>query len=235
LIRRARRAGLFVGRYPPDALVSGHLHRVIGARRIGVVVDVGAHEGGYGTMLRSESAFAGRIVSFEPAPESFARLAERSAGDAKWEPHQLALGDVDGRQTLHLYPASQVNSFLPMRDGSWAADAFGAPTATDVEVRRLDAVFDELVSPASSPVLLKIDAQGTDLAVLAGAAGCLASVAAIQIEAAVEPIYAGAPALAETIERLGDLGIALSGIFAVEREPPEWIRLVDVDCVFVRR
>jgi FkbM family methyltransferase len=220
LIRRARRAGLFVGRYPPDALVSGHLHRVIGARRIGVVVDVGAHEGGYGTMLRSESAFAGRIVSFEPAPESFARLAERSAGDAKWEPHQLALGDVDGRQTLHLYPA---------------ADAFGAPTATDVEVRRLDAVFDELVSPASSPVLLKIDAQGTDLAVLAGAAGCLASVAAIQIEAAVEPIYAGAPALAETIERLGDLGFALSGIFAVEREPPEWIRLVDVDCVFVRR
>ena len=65
---------------------------------VATVLDVGANEGQYGGELR-ERGFAGQIVSFEPIPAVYRKLAARADGDPRWETHQLGVGEADGDLT----------------------------------------------------------------------------------------------------------------------------------------
>ena len=100
-----------------------------------------------------------------------------------------------------------------------------------VVARRLDELSD-LGIRSQSRLLLKVDTQGTDLEVLQGAQGVLPQVVAIQIEAAIRPIYTGMPSLTDTIEALTSAGFTVSGLFPVGRAGD--LGLVDVDVVAIR-
>jgi FkbM family methyltransferase len=215
-----------------------HLRHLLTQLDVTTVLDVGANTGGYRDLLRRYVGYNGRIVSLEPVRAVFDTLCANASGDAHWTGRQLALGDADGELAINVTSRSTMSSFLS-RDESRLQDLGYAHllnvtqvVATErVPVRRLDGVFAELVAGRGERVFLKCDTQGYDLKVMAGAEGSLSSIVALQIELSIKPVYAGAPAYAEVIERMSALGFDVTGIFPVRQD--ELSRIVNFDCVMI--
>jgi FkbM family methyltransferase len=198
-----------------------------------LVLDVGANAGQYGIEIR-RNGYAGRIVSFEPASETFARLRETSQSDPLWTARQIALGSESGAATLNLAGNDgKSSSFLDQRDVSFGTTAtaryVGAET---VEVSTLETVGPEMASKQDR-VLLKIDVQGLELEVLDGAGSFLERVQAIETELSLYPMYEDQPDWRELCDRIGELGFVF---FAVDPgySDPRSGRLVEMDGLFVR-
>ena len=213
---------------------SALLRAVLERADVNLVLDVGAHQGGYRDLLRA-SGYDGEIVSFEPVSTSFAALKARAADDPAWRVHHLALGRAAGTATLNVARESNFTSFLEPNDFSVAR--FGGSAVDrreEVEVARLDAVFGELTAHVAAPrVLLKTDTQGWDLEVIEGAAGVLEHVAALQAELSVRPIYEGATSWLEVLTRLGELGFRPAQLTSVGRD--DALGLLELDCLLVRK
>lgn len=225
--------GYDVMRFVPDGLtVKEHLATLLPRLGVDCVLDVGAHRGEFGSLIRA-SGFKGRIVSFEPASENADHLTRVARNDPGWLVRKEALGRLDGRMDLHISHESQMNSF---RSATLTAIDQFPEVAVDrlesVDVRRLDSVFDDCVPHPSSRVYLKLDTQGWDLEVLAGAAQSLPRIIGLQSEVSFLPIYDGMPGYLESIRTIETLGFALTGIFPVARDSEH--RIVEADCVAVR-
>ena len=202
--------------------------------RLGIdtVVDVGAHWGEFGLLLR-DSGFHGRIISFEPASANVERLMRVTSGDPDWLVRPEALGRADQTLEMNVTRQTLFNSFR--RPLETALEQFPGATVQGHEaviIRRLDAVLDECLPGTSSRVYLKLDTQGWDLEVLAGATGCLGRIQGIQTEVSMRPIYEGAPGYAESITTLEGLGYTLTGLFPVAGD--SFLRVVEMDCVMAR-
>ncbi len=183
-----RRVGYEVIPFPADRLLR---------RSPDVLLDVGANEGQFAQAFR-QRGFEGRIVSFEPVPAVFERLSRASAGDPAWAVRNEALGREEGRLPMHVANYDASSSILPPTDRMGeVADFLSFDTTAEVAVRRLDAVFDDVCRPGDR-VALKVDTQGYESAVLAGAEGVLDRVDAVQLELSFLPLYQGEPP-AETV------------------------------------
>ena len=196
------------------------------------VVDVGANVGQYGAGLRG-SGYRGRIVSFEPLADAYARLARRCAYDPGWTASREALGGEPGELELHVSANSKSSSLLPMT----SAHTCAAPGSEYVGVEKVPVttLADVLplhdVDPARS--WLKIDTQGYEARVLDGAGGRLGEFAAIQLELSFVPLYAGQALFGELVERLTTGGLVLFGLEAGFSDPRTG-RTLQCDGVFVR-
>ncbi len=216
--------------------LEGHLAAVFRSRRIECVVDVGANEGQYARLVR-RAGYRGRIVSFEPLPEAFATLQRLAAADADWVVHRLALGREDGTRVLHRTRSTDLASFhAPAR---LCAERFGAGAEVIgdelVSVRRLDGLAGELLGHVGSGRLfLKMDTQGWDLEVFAGAEGLLDRVEGLQSELSVTPLYEGMPGYLEAIAEYRRHGFEISGFYPVWRDTGSLV-LGEADCVLLRR
>jgi FkbM family methyltransferase len=209
------------------------LRAVLESREINCVIDVGAHTGGFGNELRA-AGYRGEIVSIEPVAASFEALTARSERDPHWRVHRMALGRAEGLEAMHVARESNFSSFLPPT--RFSEDWFGGSVVDhdeEVQVRRLDAVFDTLVAHVADPrALLKTDTQGWDLEVLEGARECLDPVAALQIELSVRAIYEGAVGWVEALTRLEELGFRPAHLTTVGRDSS--LGIVELDCLLVR-
>jgi FkbM family methyltransferase len=216
-----------------------HLGRLFDQLRIDTVLDVGANDGGYREMLRDFVGYQGRIISFEPVPDTYAKLTAASQGDPLWRGYQMALGDEDSELQINVTQRSTMSSFLT-RDESRLKDlgyqhllnVTDVVRTEAVPVRRLDSMFGEIT--AGNPdarIYLKCDTQGFDLKVIAGAAESLRSIMALQIELSFKPIYANAPAYGEVLETMTAAGFDVTGIYPVRRD--ELFRIVNFDCVMI--
>ena len=137
---------------------------------VDLVIDVGAHEGEYAQRLRS-GGFEGEIVSFEPVPRAFEELErEGRAAMTDWTVHRLALGREDGTTTMNVVHGT-LSSLLPAtKFGAGRYPRLQEPEQVEVEVRRLDRVLDETLGGLDGRrPFLKLDTQGFDLDVFAGA------------------------------------------------------------------
>ena len=127
------------------------LRELLRRLRIGCVLDVGAHEGGYGQLLR-DIGYAGEIVSLEPVDEPFAVLEGRARLDPRWRVHKLALGERTESLPLNVTRERNFSSFL--RPAAHAVERF--PGGPQVERREylpvvpLAEVFDELTAHVPS-------------------------------------------------------------------------------------
>lgn len=173
-----------------DARALGH---ILAHHGVTLVFDVGANEGQYARKLRSLD-YHGRIVSFEPLSAAHAVLSQATAADPAWTlAPPLALGETPAQNLLYVSPESDMSSLLPMRAPMADLLSGARPDATElVRVDRLDAVFDTYARP-DDVVFLKVDTQGFDLRVLAGAAGVLPRILGLQLELAIEPVYEKEP------------------------------------------
>src|SRR5207253_7811218 len=158
---------------------------------------------------------------------AFETLAQASESDPGWSVHRLALGRSDGQAQIRVSECTDFSSFR--RLNAFGEELFPEARVTgseQVEVRRLDGILAAHAQPRPDAcVLLKIDTQGSDLDVLEGATGVLDSVAVIQTEVPLQPIYDGVAGFPEMLEKLNDLGFGLSGVFAVNAD--EGLRLIE--------
>lgn len=220
-----------------DWLFHENLKGLLKKYRVDLVLDVGANRGQYGRRLR-QCGYTGRILSFEPVPEVFARLADVSAADDLWDVHQMALGRERGELDMHVLPGSMsvFSSLLPPSEyGAARYDKrVAAMELRKVPVRRLDEVLDEVLPEGAAPrVLLKLDTQGFDLEAFAGLGQRAGQVVAVQSELALLAIYDKMPRLPESLAVYEGAGFDVAGMYPVTREGRTG-RVLEFDCLLVR-
>lgn len=211
------------------------LRRFIRHFGVDCVIDVGANAGQYATQLRRDVGFAGTILSFEPNPAVFARLERAAAGDARWHTFHAALTDRDGPIPFHIMAADQFSSIHAPDAGLEPLFAERNRVARRIEVagHRLETLLPTLAAAREArAILLKMDTQGHDHAVCAGAGAALGRMAGIQTELAVRPLYAGGAGYRAMIALLEEAGFRLSALFANNKG--HFPLLVEMDGLFVR-
>jgi FkbM family methyltransferase len=201
--------------------------------RVNCVIDVGAHRGQYALGLR-EAGYDGQIVSFEPVPHAFERLQRAAAGDPRWAVHPLALGREDGETTMNVVPGT-LSSLLPATEfGAGRYPRLQNAEAVTVQVRRLDGLLDDLVAGVPDPrPYLKMDTQGFDLDVFAGAGERAADFVGMQSEVALMRIYEGTPRMCEALEVYEEAGFEIAALYPLSRQS-RTARVLEYDCVMVR-
>jgi FkbM family methyltransferase len=200
---------------------------------VNCVIDVGAHAGEYARRLRA-GGYKGRIVSFEPTPDAYAELERAAASDPRWSTHPLALGREDGRTTMNVVPGT-LSSILPAtKFGAGRYPKLQAAREVEVELRRLDGMLDELLDGIKRPrPYLKLDTQGYDLDVFAGAGDRTADFVGMQSEVALMEIYKGMARMPEALAAYEDAGFEIAALYPVSRQT-RTARVLEYDCVMVR-
>lgn len=228
--RGALRAhGWDVRRFDPDASIWNFVPYMTKLLQIDCVIDVGAHYGEFALHLR-RNGYTGRIVSFEPVAQHFAKLAATAKSDRKWTVSRFALGSDDGSLLINA-SSKTTSSFLTYSEYGNVLFADRSVRKETVEVRKLDTIIDR-VAERSARIYLKTDAQGWDLEVLKGARNCVDRMPAIQAELALKHVYMGSPGWLEYIDFARELGYEISAFFPVFRDAT--MRLGECDCVLVR-
>jgi FkbM family methyltransferase len=176
------------------------LRDLLQSTRADVILDVGANRGQFAGFAR-HVGFTGWIVSFEPQPDDYAALEASRRGDERWRGYRMALGEMDGEITLNLAYESDTSSILPSLSATRYRGTLRVP------VRRLDELWTEvrrdLDLGADCSVFLKLDTQGYDLRVFAGASEMLGSVTAMVAELSSIPLYEGMPTMSESLRTFG--------------------------------
>lgn len=126
------------------------------------VIDVGANFGLYTVLAGRKVEPEGRVLAFEPFPDSFQMLRRNSEGNALQDVAQLwpcALGERTGTATLsvHADPGRNTLGSLGSEGGS----------EIQISVRPFDEIAEELAM--SRIDFIKMDVEGFELQVLRGA------------------------------------------------------------------
>ena len=161
-----------------------------------LVIDAGASDGDSRDWFRL-LGYRGRIVSFEPVPEVYEKLIQRL--DDKWERHPYCLSDVERDVEFHVRSGNHQTS------GIQPSDEPGE--IVRLRTQRLDSL---LSKEAAKTILLKVDCEGHDLAVVRGAKNLLPRVRTILMEVATVPRYEGEPDFAEVTAEMKKLGFRVS-------------------------
>ena len=235
--RCTRPFGISLSGHPAPTTLDWHLKTLLEYQSINCVLDVGANQGQFAQRLR-QLGYRDRIVSFEPVPEVFASLSHGFENDDRWRGFQIALGDRDEVRPFHIaHGDAQASSFLEFNDKGperWGADHTVRETVS-LHIRRLDEIWDDCVAAIDSPrVFLKMDCQGFDLNVVMGASDRLRHVVALQSELAFEHYYENMTHFSEAVTAYEELGFDAVGFFPIGRREPDYLRVVEMDCLFMR-
>ena len=234
LQRAARAAGYeFFASWRLDRLgLATHLRDLFTRLDVDCVLDVGANRGQYGRFLRTEVGYTGCIASFEPQSEALRELEARANPDPLWRVFGVALGAETGQLPLNVMQQSTFTSFL-------APDLSTVPTLARMnsvvqvemaQVKRLDDVVHEVRDAFDCHCFyLKLDTQGFDLEVLKGATATLPSIAALQTEVSVLPLYQHMPNWLTSLQTLKEHSFDVTGLYPVCTDPE--LRVVEFDCV----
>lgn len=232
LRRLLNRAGVDVVRHQP---VPHHLQRRAHLlRRFAptVVLDVGANSGIYGREIR-QTGYRGRIVSWEPLSQAYAALAAEASRDGAWEAVNAALGAAPGEAEINVSANSWSSSLRPMLQTHLAAAPDSRYVAREtVRVRTLDAELARVVR-ADDRVWLKIDTQGHERDVLAGASQSLPRIETIELEMSPVGLYEGEALFTEMFDWLAARGFACVHLQPGLYDPADE-RLLSLDGYFHR-
>lgn len=212
------RRGISAGFSPRVESLDQHLHQLLHACEVNYVIDVGANHGGYGTRLRRNVGYRGPLLSFEPEDAAYSELKRTASTDRAWEVRQVALGEAAGRAAMHVFPGHEdFNSLHQPTSYGLMNFPLGEARVQAVDVRRLDDECSDLT--ADSRLLLKVDTQGHDLAVLKGATTTLGMTRVLQLEVPLRHVYEGAASIVDYLAFLEEAGFVPTGLFTAARGP----------------
>lgn len=164
------------------------------AGKLRYVVDVGANVGQWSGRLL-DCITPEKLIIAEPIPAAFAVLQKKFGNQRSIELHNVAVGDHEGvakfKVTLDTTGASLLQPREEMRalvGGNWAV-----ASEIDVKITTLD----RLLANLREVSLLKIDVQGYEKQVLAGASQTLRKTKFVLIELNFMPQYDGGSWLGE--------------------------------------
>ncbi|HEY4919067.1 MAG TPA: FkbM family methyltransferase [Xanthobacteraceae bacterium] len=189
-----------------------------------VIYDIGAYRGGW-TRVAADVFPEAQFVLFEANGDHAPELA------ASGHRHLIAaLGAQDGgTRAFHVPRAGDVTG------ASLYVENTAHYAAANLQVRevatvRLDTVIAREKLPA--PDLVKIDVQGAELEVLAGASATLAGASALVIEVSLVDYNKRAPLIAEVIAAVDRIGFKCADVAELHRTPATFV--LQLDLVFVR-
>ncbi len=232
----ARKFGVDIRRFnaytSPFLRLAAELER----RAVRLVLDVGANDGGFAKDLL-DAGYKGRIISFEPLPDAWAKLKSRTRRRPnQWEVGPpVAISDQHGWATFHEAANSVSSSLLAMASLHEMASPGSSTVRTiEVETRTIDELLEPLQVPAHLPVMLKIDVQGAERMVLAGARQALdRQIQGVKLELSLAELYEGQPLWLEHHQFLQSKGFRLWDIEPGFRDASSK-RLLQFDGVYFR-
>jgi len=194
------------------------------------VIDVGANRGQFALLCARRWPEA-HLVCVEPLHKPRATLARALRHHDRLEVRDLALADRSGVSTMHVSRADDSSSLLPIT-ATQVAVFPGTEEARRVDVRT--ARLDEAIAPGSleRPVLLKLDVQGSELAVLRGATGLLGEIDSVLVECSFATLYAGQALADDVLRFLHGQGFRLTNI--VNPTTDEHGNVIQADFLFTR-
>jgi FkbM family methyltransferase len=207
---------------------------------IDLVLDVGANTGQFVQQCRA-AGYKGDIISFEPSAAAHASLLQSAVSDPQWTiADRMALGATTGEIEINIAANSYSSSILPMLDSHLAAAPNSAYLQKEkVPLRRLDDLFadhlaDHLAAIAPSRhIFLKLDVQGYESQVLAGAKRLFNHTLAVQLEMSLLPLYEGETLMPQMHAAMTAKGFDLWDLEPSFRDPATG-RLLQVDAIFTR-
>jgi FkbM family methyltransferase len=200
------------------------------------VFDVGANAGQYTDMLRRQISFKGPIISCEPVPELASELRKQAKSDELWFVEEVALSDQSGQRTFNVSVSSEASSLnkLDARTTDRVGSHFAVARQCQVRTEVLSFVYSSYVRGLKfQRPFLKMDTQGHDLEVVAGAGASLEHFIGLQSELAVIPLYDGTPNYKTALATLEDAGFALGAI--VPNNAGHFPRLFEFDCIMINK
>jgi FkbM family methyltransferase len=189
------------------------------------IVDIG---GNYGNWTRAVlRAFPdARVTMFEPQT-GLAHKHPDLASDPRVRIEYAGVGDFDGSAAFSFHERDDSCSFLYNAD---EAAKQGMPQET-MPIRKLDTAIAD--SPFGPPQMVKIDAEGLDLNVLAGGPKTIAGAELVLIEATVaNGVYPNTAAI--VFAKMDELGFRLFDITDLNRTPERGVLWL-IEAVFVRK
>ena len=213
--------------------ILGHPHDVffLKLRQLGfqpkLAVDVGSYQGDWTRALKRTFPDA-RALMVEAQPgkaEALAAVVAELTGVS----HCIALAGERDRDDVVFHvmdtPYGSTGSSLYPEQTSFPRDTVPLP------MRTLDRILAE--AGMAGPDLLKIDVQGAELDVLAGAKEALTTVQFIHMELSTLQYNAGAPLIADVLPVLDAAGFVLFDVLEEHRIAGDL--LSQIDALFIRR
>jgi FkbM family methyltransferase len=227
-----RRFGIELHRYYPSTNEFKRLAHYLHLHGVTVVLDVGANTGQFAEGLR-DGGYDGRTVSFEPLSSAHSILKQKA--DEKWiVAPRVAIGDHCAKADIHISRNSMSSSILPMLDRHANAAPDSSYVGSEpVPLLPLDDAAKDFIGP-SDTIFLKIDVQGFEAQVLAGAAGVLSRAVGLKLELSLVPLYEGSPTLEFLMQEVRGLDFELWDMEGGFRDPSSF-RLLQFDGVFFRK
>jgi FkbM family methyltransferase len=214
--RLFRAAGLDLRRAPSQYMC--HVHAfpdqrvILAARPPGVILDVGANVGQ--SVVRYRWLFPDAVIhSFEPHPQAFDQLTRQIAGDERAHAWPLAMSDQPGSVRFHANRLSDTSSMLPTRPDLADDRNLGTESVLAVRATTVDQFCHERGIARAS--ILKLDVQGGEARVLAGANGLLGRQAfdLVLTEVWFDSPYVDAPHFTEIDATLRGHGYRFYGLY----------------------
>lgn len=206
---RLQRAGWDINRFPYAKDAPPRRARLLTAKGVDLVVDVGANIGQYGLELR-RWGYAGDILSLEPMGAAYEGLSATAEADGRWTAIRSAAGAEAGKLTINIAGNSVSSSALPMLQRHSDASPHSVYVTTETApVDRLDKLLADRLTTYRRPYL-KIDTQGFESHVLDGAAGVLDRFVGVELELSLVPLYEGQTLMPDMLERMAKAGLRLA-------------------------
>lgn len=177
---------------------------------INTVLDVGAHEGGFANEVRMVLPDA-MLHSFEPVRQTFEGLERNLARDPKFKAWKFAVGATEGQSEIGVNSQSASSSFIPPGTLSQRFPSSNICERQLVDVITLDNWSES--QQLRTPLLLKVDVQGFEKEVLAGAKRLLADIAVVILEVSFEQVYDNQPLFGEIYDTMRSNNFEFKGLY----------------------
>lgn len=201
--------------------------------RVKTIIDVGANLGQFASWARAEFPNA-TIHSFEPVKSTFDQLKKNTDSDPLWQAYNLAASSETCIRKINFHmDHSSSSSLLESTPTELALfPETQRKVLQDVNCISLDQWVQDYRPVMDDDILLKMDVQGYEGKVIAGATKLLRSTQAVIAEVIIEDLYFSQTKFTEITAKLESCDLNFVGI--IEHGFSSTGQVVSIDAVFMR-